>query len=164
MARRAGSPRAGAVAALLLIVGLAATGQDRLAQLRSEFAGASDPVRKAKLLAKLGPLEIQQVREDAHAGKAAQALSQLEEYRDQVHAAHTALKATGVDAEKRYGGFKQLQITVREAIRQIDDILFALAVDQRPPFRQVREDLDGVNSQLMHALFPRQGAAGKPKS
>lgn len=163
MARGAGSRRAGAIAALLLISGLAATGQDRLAQLKSEFAGASDPVRKAKTLAKLGTLEIQQVREDAHAGKAEQALSQLEEYRNQVHTTYTALKATGVDAEKRSGGFKQLQISVREAVRQIDDILFALPLDQRPPFREVREDLDGVNSQLMHALFPRQGAAGKPK-
>ena len=164
MAIGAGSRRTGAVAALLLVAALAASGQDRLAQLRSDFERSSDPVRKAKALAKLGRLEIQQVREDAQAGKAAQALSQLEEYRNQVRNAHEALKATGVDAEKRYAGFKQLQISVREALRQLDDIIFAVPVDQRAPFRVVREDLDGINAQLMHALFPRQGAAEKPKS
>jgi hypothetical protein len=67
-----------------------------------------------------------------------------------------ALKATGIDAERKTAGFKELQISLRETVRHIDDLIFTLPVDKRPFFRVVRDDLTKDQNDLIDALFPRK--------
>src|SRR6267154_1162213 len=67
-----------------------------------------------------------------------------------------ALKSTGVDAEKKPAGFKELQISIRENVRRIDDLILSLPVDKRPFFREVRTDLVKTQNELIDALFPRR--------
>ncbi len=83
-------------------------------------------------------------------------LHTLEQYRDEVRETFEALKATGVDAEKKPGGFKELQISLRETVRHIDDLIFTLPVDKRPFFREVRADLVTAQNDLIDELFPRR--------
>jgi hypothetical protein len=74
------------------------------------------------------------------------------------------LHGTGVDAEKKPGGFKELQISLRETIRRIDDLILTLNVDKRPFFRAVRNDLFMDQNVLIDELFPRKPERGSPKS
>lgn len=149
------------VAALTLCGALAA--QDRLAEDLTRYQREPDPVRKARLLAKLGDEQVdlakKQVKQDEVAS-----LHTLEQYRDEVHDTIAALNGTGADAERKPAGFKELQISLRETIRRIDDLILTLDVDKRPFFRVVRNDLFTDQNALIDQLFPRKPERGAPKS
>jgi hypothetical protein len=83
-------------------------------------------------------------------------LHTLEQYRDEIQHMAEVLKSTGVDAEKKPAGFKELQISIRENVRRIDDLILSLPVDKRPFFREVRTDLVKTQNELIDALFPRK--------
>ena len=150
------------VAALIVIgLGLPLAGQDRLAALLDQYHHENDPVRRARLLVKLGDDEVELAKKQLQGGNDVASLETLENYRGQVEQTVAGLKATGVDAERKPGGFKELQISLRENIRRVDDLIFTLPADKRPFFREVRTALANMQNDLIDALFPRRGGAKK---
>jgi hypothetical protein len=143
-----------AFAALALMAPLAA--QDRLTVGQSRYEQETDPVRKARALVKLGDDQIDEARKQLKNGDEVASLHTLELYRDEVRHVAELLRGTGVDPEKKPAGFKELQISLRETVRHIDDLILTLPVDKRPFFREVRTDLVNTQNELIDALFPRQ--------
>jgi len=158
--------RMAAIAALLLMLCASAArfaAQDRLAQDLAKYQHETDPVRKTRALIKLGDEQVElakrQLKEDE-----VDSLHTLEQYRDEVRETVAALNAMGVDAERRPAGFKELQISLRETIRHIDELILSLNVDKRPFFREVRNDLFMDQNQLIDELFPRKSDRAPAKS
>ena len=149
-----------AFAALAFLAPLGA--QDRLTVDQAHYEQETDPVRKARALVKLGDDQIDEARKQLKNGDEVASLHALEQYRDEVVHMAELLKATGVDPEKKPAGFKELQISLRETVRHIDDLILTLPVDKRPFFREVRTDLVNTQNQLIDALFPRQPERKKP--
>ena len=148
------------VAIVVLALAHAAPGpQDRLAQFQNQFRRETDPVRRAKLLPHLADAEFEAIHTDMEAGEVEKALRILENYRDEVVSAKKALDATGVNAERKPAGFKELQISVRQSLRRLSDVLTEMTVDQQEPFEAVRKDLEVINQGLIRELFPRQPGA-----
>ena len=143
-----------AISALALAAPL--RGQDRLDSLLVQYQHEGDPVRKARVLAKLGDDQVAQAREQLKSGNDVDSLQTLEKYRDEIRETVTALEAVVPDAEKKPAGFKELQISMRETVRHIDDLILTLPVDKRPFFREVRDDLVKTQNELIDALFPRR--------
>jgi hypothetical protein len=134
---------------------------NRLASLERE----QDPVRRAKLLAKLGRGEFSDFRNQTDAGNFLEALRILERYRDAVLSTQKALAATRINAERNPAGFKELQISLRGGLRQLSETLLTLTPDEREPFDAIHKQLERVDKELIHELFPRQpeAAPGKEK-
>ena len=145
---------AATIAALALATALAA--QDRLAIALGQFQHETDPVRKARVLSKLGDDQVEEAKKELKSGEDVASLHTLEQYRDEVRATVDGLEAGGVDPEKKPAGFKELQISLRETIRHVDDLILTLPVDKRPFFRDVREDLAKAQYELIDSLFPRK--------
>jgi hypothetical protein len=143
-----------AFAALALLAPLAA--QERVSADQARYDQETDPVRKARALVKLGDDQIDEARKQLKNGDEVASLHTLEQYRDEVKHIAELLKGTGVDPEKKPSGFKELQISLRETVRHIDDLILTLPVDKRPFFREVRTDLVNTQNELIDALFPRQ--------
>jgi hypothetical protein len=138
--------------------------QDRLSEDVARYQHEADPVRKARELAKLGAEQVESAKRQLKAGDEVASLHTLEQYSDEVRETVSALNATGVDAEKKPAGFKELQISLRETIRRVDDLIFTLNVDKRPFFREVRNDLFVNQNQLIDKLFPRSPERTAPKA
>jgi hypothetical protein len=143
--------------ALCVCISVAAAEQETRAKYEAQYQLEHDPVARAKILAKLGRLEVDQARSDLKADKEEQALADLEHYRDQVESSVQALSATGVNAEQHPSGFKELQISLRETLRHIDELIVQLPLDKRPWFQAVRSDLTKSQNSLIEALFPTLG-------
>jgi hypothetical protein len=154
--------RIAVITALALCAPLAA--QDRMAEDLSKFQHETDPVRKSRVLAKLGDEQVDLAKRQLKAEDDVGSLHTLEQYRDEVHDLVSALHGLGVDAERKPAGFKELQISLRETIRRIDDLILTLSVDKRPFFRAVRNDLFADQNELIDALFPRKPDHNAPKS
>jgi hypothetical protein len=150
-----------AIAALLLAGAVVAQHglEDDLARYQHE----PDPVHKARILAKMGDGQVELARKQLKEGQDEASLHTLEQYRDEVHDTVRALNGMGVDAERKPAGFKELQISLRETIRRIDDLIFSLEVDKRQFFRTVRNDLLMDQNVLIDELFPRRPDHGSPK-
>jgi hypothetical protein len=88
-------------------------------------------------------------------------LAQLEHFRDETKTTVGSLETVGAHASDHPAGFKELQIALREAVRQMDGILLALPPDKHPWFRAVRSDLVDSQNELIDLLFPRQPHKGK---
>jgi hypothetical protein len=150
------------ILALALCAPLAA--QDRLAENLAKYQHETDAVRKTRALAKLGDEQVDLARKQLKAGEDVASLHTLEQYRDEVRETVSGLNGMGVDPERKPAGFKELQISLRETIRRIDDLILTLNVDKRPFFREVRNDLFAMQNELIDKLFPRKPDRNAPKS
>jgi hypothetical protein len=127
--------------------------QESPTKIETQYQNERDPVRKAKLLGKLGPLEVMQARTYLPADED-KAVATVAHYRDEVRDTAAALAAANLNVEKHPAGFKELQIGLRETITRLNDMLFVLPVDDRPPLEAVRTDLVAVQESLFSQLFP----------
>lgn len=151
--------------AMLLLLSFfpALIAQDPLTVALGQYQHEADPVRKARDLAKLGGDQVELAKKQLKSGDEVGSLYTLEMYRDEVRETVAGLKASGIDAEKRPAGFKELQISLRETVRRVDDLIFTLPVDKRPFFREVRTDLVTAQNDLIDALFPTSSGQKQKK-
>jgi len=133
--------------------------QDRVAEYRARFDKESNPIHKAKLMVHLGTAEFEQIEKQLSAGDSTGALDGLREYQAQANSCEKELDARGVNPEKHPAGYKELQISVREAIRRLDNMMVNLTGDVQPPFREIRKNLDALNRDLIKELFPKNAGA-----
>lgn len=115
-----------------------------------------DAVGKAKMTAKQGEAQMEELRKDIREEKYDEAVKVLTEYRDAIKSAHTALKASGRDAERKPAGFKELQLHLRRNLLRLGQTILSLPYEQRAPFEAIRKELDEVDKELINELFPRQ--------
>ena len=153
---------------LVLALGLNYLPQDRLSVLRTRLENDPDPVHKAKLMKDLGDAEFQQIQKDLADGNNPDAIAVLEKYQAEAEGCVKNLDNKEIDAEKHPSGFKQLQVSLRQSLRRIDDILPSLTSDEQKPFLEIRKELDHLDRHLIRELFPRQPglepSAPKPKN
>jgi hypothetical protein len=134
--------------------------QERLAQYKTQFDNERDPVRKAKILVKLSESQFQQIRSEADSGKVDEGLRDLETLRDECVSTHEALKAKAVDPERKSAGFKELEISVRESLHRLREVLAGLSGEDEKHYAKVRVQLEQLNNELIKELFPRQPGSG----
>src|SRR5258708_6070240 len=152
--------RAGSRSALfglsVFLVMLPAGEAQSLADLQVRFDREPSGVQKAKLLGKLGDAQFEEARRAGKAGEYTAVGLTLEKYRDNVRAAVEALKKQHPDAEKQSNGYRQLQMHLRQGIRELDDTLLVSPEAFKPPLQLVRQDLIGLDDELLKMLFPRR--------
>jgi hypothetical protein len=165
--------------AWILLLTMAAIGpfpglaqKERPSGPKSEFERESDPVQRAKILARMGQQEFDSIDRDAAAKNLDRVLEQLREYHEQVVQAHQGLVTAKIDASRKPAGFRQLEISLRENVRRLDDLAYSFPVEEREPFEQIREQLTKIHDDLVDRLFSapaheeksRPAAPIKPKA
>ena len=146
-------------AAYCLLVSLAilpTVATESVADLQARFDRETNGVQKAKLMTKLGEAQLEETR---RAGKASDYNTvglTLEKYRDNVRLAVDALKKQHPDAEKQSNGYRQLEMHLRKGIREVEETILVSPEDYKPPLEIVRQDLIGMDDELLKSLFPRR--------
>jgi hypothetical protein len=135
---------------------------DDVKTLQTRFDRETNSVHKAKLLEKLGDAQLEETRRASQASDYTTIGLVMEKYRDNVRAAVYALKKEHRDAEHHTNGYKQLQIHVHKALREVDEVLVVAPDEYRPPLEIVRRDLAAVDDELLELLFPRHPLDKKP--
>jgi hypothetical protein len=123
--------------------------------LQARFDHETNSVHKARLLEKLGDAQLELTRRASQTNDFKTIGFVMEKYRDNARAAVDALKKDHRDAEHHTSGFKQLQIHVHKALREVDEVLVVAPDEFRPPLEIVRRDLAGIDDELLDLLFPR---------
>src|SRR5712692_3181523 len=165
---KTGGTSLGAACGLLVFLAILTPGAtESLADLQARFDRETSGVRKAKLIQKLGDAQFEEARRAGKSGDYTTVGLMLEKYRDNVRAAIDTLKKQHPDAEKQSNGYRQLEMHVRKGIREVDETLLVAPEAYKPPLQIVRQDLMGMNEELLIMLFPRRPAehhAGTPSA
>ncbi len=130
--------------------------QKGIAKYEANYESKTNPVDRAKAVVKLGHAEYVAASQSLDAGNVREAFEFLAKYNEQAIAAHDALEKMDVDPEKHSNGFRQLQISVRESLRELREIMARVPLEQRESFVALEKDLDALNQKLILELFPRQ--------
>src|SRR5690348_5822168 len=132
--------------------------QQTVAELQAHFDRESNSVKRAKLLIKLGDAEFEQARRAGKEGDNNAVDATMEKYRDNVRAALEALKKQHADAERHSNGYRQIEIHMKEGIREVEDSMLAAPAPYKPPLQIVRQDLIAMDEELIRMLFPHRPA------
>lgn len=158
----------GGLFAAVLLAGGAAAAKEDVGELQARFDRETNAGHKAKLLTKLGDAQFEQIRQAERDGNYSAVVKNLESYRNNVRAAIAALKQEHPNAEKESGGYRRVQIHVREKAREVGQIVLAAPEGARDPLAALEKELEQINEELLQLLFPRRPktpppAAQKPK-
>lgn len=146
------------VSLLLLgfVAGSALRAQEKATELQQRFDREGRGSGKAKLLGKLQEAQFEDATQAEKAGDFAAVGLIFEKYRDNVRSAFALLKKQEPDADRHPGGYRQLELHVRQGLREVDDTLVAVPREVRPPLQIVRQDLSDMDDALIRELFPRR--------
>ena len=56
-------------------------------------------------------------------------------------------------------GQKEFQISVRDSVDRLNDLMAGMTADEQGPFGHARKELEGIDRALIERLFPRQPKA-----
>jgi len=129
---------------------------DKLKELQEHFDRANHAGAKIKDLQKLGALEFDAATQASKAGDYVAVGLIFEKYRDNVRQAFELLRKQEPDADRHPGGYRHLELEVRQGIREVEDTLLVAPEEVRPPLELVRKDLVDTDDTLIHLLFPRR--------
>ena len=127
---------------------------DTLSGLQARFDRETNSDHKAKILEKLGDAQFNETRRAGTAGDYNAIGLILEKYRDNVRSSLDALKKDHPDAERHYRGYRDVEMSVRQGIHEVDQILLMAPEEYKPPIGIVRRDLAAFQDELIAMLFP----------
>jgi len=124
--------------------------------MQDHFDKEDHPGRKVKELQKLAPLQFTAAADAGNSGDYIEVGLIFEKYRDNVRATFELLKKQVPDADKHPGDYRQLELGVRQGIRELEDTLLVAPEAVKPPLQLVRKDLLDMDDALINLLFPRR--------
>jgi len=121
---------------------------------REKLEREKDPVDRAKIGIKISDLLLDNVADSVRGGNFADMEQELSAYAATIEGAHQALVESGRNAQKKSGGFKELEIALRKQVIKFDDYARMLSTDRREPIEQAKKLATGIRNKLLKALFP----------
>jgi hypothetical protein len=129
---------------------------DKVKDLQEHFDKDSHAGSKVKALEKLGDAQFEAAGKAIQANDYISAGLTFEKYRDNVRAALELLKKQEPDADHHPGSYRQLELTLRKGIREVEQVQIIAPQEMRPPLLLVHKDLIDMDDELIHLLFPRR--------
>ena len=134
----------------------ASPAQQSIADLQTRFDRETNGAKKEKLFEKLGDAQFAETHRAAHQSDFQTVGLQMEKYRDNLRVTLEALKTQHPNAEKHPGPYRNLEIHVREGLRELEDFLIVAPPEYGPPLELVRRDVSKMEDELLHLLFPKR--------
>jgi hypothetical protein len=137
-----------------------ASGHETEAQLLQRIQNEQNPVKKAKYEIKLANLKLMEVQDAYSQGNIDGASKLLGTFLEYMKTSWQFLQASGRKAVKQPEGFRELEISLREDARVLEDVARRLPYFDRGPVEKAGRELERMRVEVLQALFP----AGKSPS
>ena len=134
---------------------------ERLQKEKDKLKGQTDPVGRTKTGIRIAGILLTLVSDSVKRGDSEVMEARLGEYVAAIQDAYQTMVQTGRDARKKPGGFKELEIALRQHVRQLQDIGGALSFDQRDPVVKAKEQASNIRDELLKALFGSENAPNR---
>jgi hypothetical protein len=135
-------------------------GRETEQQLLQRIQREQNPVKKAKDEIKLASLKLAQVQDAYSQGHVEAGAKLLGTLVDAMKTSWKLLQDSGRKASKQPEGFRELEISLREDVRLLEDMERTVSYFDRAPLINAAQELDQIHGEVFHALFP----AGNPRN
>jgi hypothetical protein len=143
-----------AVWGIVSLPGLCAPGRETEEQLLKRIQSEQNPVKKAKYEIRFANLKLEQVQ-DAYKQHDVQLGSKLlEAFVEHMQTSWKILQESGRQAAKQPQGFKELDISLRQDVRLLEDLRHRVAYFDRGPVDKAAQEMERIRSEVLRALFP----------
>jgi hypothetical protein len=143
-----------------LITGLSAAARETEEQLLQRIQNEQNPVKKAKDEIKLASLELAEVHDEYSAGHIDAGAKLLGTFTSEMKTSWKLLQDSGRKAPKQPEGFRELEISLREDVRSLQDLARIVSYFDRGPLLSAAQQLEQMRYDVLHAQFP----GGNPKT
>ncbi len=148
----------------LLLISPPLAPDQQLAELQRRFALQKNPVRRAQFFSKkLGPAQISAIADLYHSGPLEAANARIQSYVEQVAQLSDELNQAVRDPERHAGGFKQLEVHLRNSLLRLRDVSASLPFSDRDELKKQIDQLERIRSDIFAKLFPRTPGVTKER-
>ena len=113
----------------------------------------ADPIAQTKTRIKIANALLNLVADAVKNGNTPEMEKRLTDYVSTIESARQTMVQTGRDAVRKAGGFKELEIALRQQMNQLKDIGGALTFDERAPVEKARDRAAAIRDELIKSLF-----------
>ena len=142
------------VIGVMLLAGGSALGRETEEQLLQRIQNEQNPVKKAKDEIKLAQLKLTQVQNAYSQGHIEPGVKLLGAFVDAMKSSWKLLQDSGRKAWKHPEGFRELDISLREDVRTLQDLGRTVSYFDRAPLVDAAQQLDQMRDEVLHELFP----------
>ncbi|MGO8787358.1 MAG: hypothetical protein ACLQVL_08250 [Terriglobia bacterium] len=135
-------------------------GRETEEQLLQRIQSEQNPVKKAKVEIKLANLRLTQVQDAYSQGHIEAGAKTLGAFVDTMKTSWKLLQDSGRKASKQPDGFRDLEISLREDVRVLQDLGPKVSYFDRAPVVNAGQELEKMRGEVLHALFP----GGEPRT
>ena len=128
--------------------------EDTESDLLPRIEREHDPVKRAKLETRLAHIKLLRGVEACEKDDDAACRQFMTAYLDLTRSSWKDLQGSGRNAVKQPAGFKELDIALRENIRELDDAKRKIALEDRDAIEPVIQQLEKLHEEVLAALFP----------
>ena len=139
---------------VILSTALCARGRETEEQLLQRIQSEQNPVRKAKDEIKLANLKLIQVDDAFSKGHIDAGVKLLGTFVDVMKTSWKLLQDSGRKASKQPDGFRDLEISLREHVRSLQDLGRTVSYFDRAPLAMAAQELEEMRVEVLHAQFP----------
>jgi len=134
------------------------------AQLLARLEAEQDPIKKSKIETRLAWIKLRQAIRTYKQGNTEEGAQLLGAYLGRIKDSWQILKSSGRNAAHASGGFKELDIELREDARLLDDLKRRISYFERDPIEKAEKEVEQERTEVLRALFPvaRAPEAAKP--
>jgi hypothetical protein len=136
------------------MAGMYAMGRETEKQLLQQIQIEQNPVRKAKAEIKLASIKLAQIKDDYSHGQIDAGQKLLPAFLDAMRSSWKTLQDSGRSAPKQSGGFRELEIALREHVRTLHDMGRTVSYFDREPLENAAQELEKMQAEVIHAEFP----------
>ena len=137
---------------------------EQLQRERERLKREKDPVGHTRIQIAISDILLSFAGDAVRNGDLAEMQKQLNEYCAAIQDAYQTMMNTGRDANRKPGGFKDLEIALRRHIIRIDDYAQALTYEQREPLSKAKTEASELRDHLIKVLLveDKNGKAATP--
>jgi hypothetical protein len=140
----------------ILLAGVRAAARETEEQLLQRIQSEPNPVKKAKIEIKLASLKLAEVQDAYTQGHVDAGVKLLGTFLDSMKSSWKCLQDSGRKAVKQPDGFRDLEISIRENTRVLQDLGRTVGYFDRAPIANAEQDLEQLRGEVLHALFPER--------
>jgi hypothetical protein len=145
----------------LLLAAPSAVGRDTEEQLVERIKSEPNPVKKAKAEVKVSRFQLAKVQDAYSHGRVEDGAKLLATFMETLNTSWKLLHDSGRTAAKHPEGFRELEIALREDGRALKDLERVVDYFDRAPLEGAVKDLEQMQGQLIHELFPGGSSRNK---
>jgi len=128
--------------------------KDKEEKLTAKIERENNPGKKARLQLRLAKLKLREADDAYHARDFGKGKALLRQYLGYIKDSWATLQGTDNGVRKHLRAFKDLEISLREDDRFLEDLRRRVPYPESETVKKIKEESSAVHNQVLEAIFP----------